>query len=97
MQSSWENTEWHNKTQVFRIQSKGYTSSLWTSSRNASGTFRPNHFVPLINSCKLNLQKRKTIKLEYTAAGFPNIKKQIKLDDSGTSKFSSSYSILYIY
>ena len=47
---------------------------LWTSSKNAVGMFRPNHFVPLINSSKLNLQKHETTKLEDTAR-FPNIRK----------------------
>ena len=46
---------------------------LWTSSKN-SGTFRPNYFVQLINSSKLNQQKCKTTQLEGTAE-FPNIGK----------------------
>ena len=75
------------KPRYSEFKTKDTLAILWTSSRNAAGTFRPNYFVPLINSCKLNLQKRKTTKLEDTAAGFPNIGKQIKLDGSGTSKF----------
>ena len=63
------------KPRYSELKTRNTLAILWTSSRNAAGTFRPNYFVPLINSWKLNLQKRKTTKLEDTAAGFPNIGK----------------------
>ena len=82
------------KPRYSEFKTRDTLAILWTSFRNAAGTLKPNHFVPLINSCTLNLQKCKTTKLEDTA-GFPNIGKHIKLDGSYIKIFIRLFNFIH--